>query len=58
MEIGNVCGKFLLKSDNLDNTVINGYASVFNVIDSQNDLIEKGAFENIVPNNVKFEISK
>ena len=54
MEIGNVCGKFLLKSDNLDNTVINGYASVFNVIDSQNDSIEKGAFENISSDNIKF----
>lgn len=45
MEIGSVCNKFLLKSNNLGNMVIHGYASVFDVIDSQNDLIEKGAFE-------------
>ena len=44
---------FLLKSSNLDNRIIDGYASVFNVIDSQNDLIEKGAFENVSSEKVK-----
>ncbi len=48
-----MCSNFLLKSDHFDNMVIHGYASVFNVVDSQNDLIEKGAFENISPNNTK-----
>lgn len=53
LEIGNVCSRLSLKSNNLENTIIQGYASVFNIIDNQNDLIKKGAFENIVPNNVK-----
>ncbi len=44
---------FLLKSSNLDNRIIDGYASVFNVIDSQNDLIERGAFENVSSEKVK-----
>jgi len=48
-----VSNNFLLKSSNLDNRIIDGYASVFNVIDSQNDLIEKGAFKNVSSEKVK-----
>ena len=53
MERGNIYKDFSVKSDNLQNTIISGYASVFNVIDSQNDLVEKGAFKTIVPDNIK-----
>ncbi len=36
-----------------ENTVISGYASVFNIIDSQNDIVQKGAFEDTKAENIK-----
>lgn len=53
MEIGNICAGFLIKSDMTNNTLISGYASVFGVIDNQNDIIEKGAFEAAIAADVK-----
>ena len=45
--------EFLIKSSKADNTVIIGYASVFEVTDNQNDIILKGAFKNSESHNVK-----
>ena len=33
--------------------IIHGYASVFNIVDSQNDIVQKGAFEDTKPENIK-----
>ncbi|MDG1436320.1 MAG: HK97 family phage prohead protease [Rickettsiaceae bacterium] len=53
MEKGWVCSDFIVKSIKKENTVISGYASVFGVVDSQNDIIEKGAFKEAEGKNVK-----
>lgn len=53
LEKGWVCSDFVVKSTKKENTVISGYASVFGVIDSQNDIIEKGAFKDTEGKNVK-----
>lgn len=53
MQSGHVCKDFIIKSDSLQNTIISGYASVFNMVDSQEDLVEKGAFENAKREGVK-----
>jgi HK97 family phage prohead protease len=53
LEKGNVCENFIIKADNLEKTIISGYASVFDTVDSQNDMVEKGAFENIKSENIK-----
>lgn len=50
-----LCKEFVIKSSTKDGMYISGYASVFNVIDSHNDIVLKGAFGNILrKNNVKF----
>lgn len=53
MEIGNICKEFLIKSGVAKNTTILGYASVFNVVDNQNDIIEKGAFKGVLAEKTK-----
>ena len=53
MEKGCFCSDLIIKSLKYDNTVIAGYASVFGVLDSQNDVIVKGAFKSIEARNVK-----
>ena len=53
MEKGCFCSDLIIKSLKPANTVIAGYASVFGVLDSQNDVIVKGAFKSIETDNVK-----
>lgn len=53
MERGNISENFLIKAVGLENTIISGYAIVFNIIDSQNDIVQKGAFEDTKPENIK-----
>ncbi len=53
MEFGNVCKNFSIKSGILKNTIISGYASVFNYIDNQNDIVEQGAFSAVKVENIK-----
>ena len=43
-----------MKSVRAENTIISGYASVFNIVDSQNDIVQKGAFEDTQPENIKY----
>ncbi len=42
-----------IKSLNSNNVLISGYASVYNTPDEHNDLIVKGAFSKIIPQNIK-----
>lgn len=44
LEKGCFSSDLIIKSSKPSNTVISGYASVFGVVDSQNDVIVKGAF--------------
>ena len=53
MKRGNISENFLIKAVGLENTIISGYASVFNIVDSQNDIVQKGAFEDTKPENIK-----
>ena len=53
MERGNISENFLIKAVGSENTIICGYASVFNIVDSQNDIVQKGAFEDTKPENIK-----
>jgi len=53
LERGNISENFLIKAAGLENTIISGYASVFNIVDSQNDIVQKGAFEDTKPENIK-----
>ena len=53
MEKGCFCPDLIIKSTKPDNTVISGYASVFGVVDSQNDVIVKGAFKSVESRSVK-----
>ena len=53
MEKGCFCSELIIKSSNLSNTIISGYASVFGVLDSQNDVIVKGAFESVECHKIK-----
>ena len=53
MQNGWISPEFFIKSSKSDNTVIIGYASVFEVTDNQNDIILKGAFKNSESHNVK-----
>lgn len=53
MEKGWISSDFIVKSSKKDNTVISGYASVFGVIDSHNDVVEKGAFKEAQGSKVK-----
>ena len=53
MQNGWISPEFFIKSSKSDNTVIIGYASVFEVADNQNDIISKGAFKNSESHNVK-----
>ena len=53
MEKGNISKNFSMKSVGAENTIISGYASVFNIVDSQNDIVQKGAFEDTQPENIK-----
>jgi HK97 family phage prohead protease len=53
LEKGNISKNFSMKSVGAENTIISGYASVFNIVDSQNDIVQKGAFEDTQPENIK-----
>ena len=53
MEKGCFCSDLIIKSLKPSNTVIAGYASVFGILDSQNDVIVKGAFKSIEVRNIK-----
>jgi HK97 family phage prohead protease len=54
LEQGNISSEFIVKSEGLkSNTVISGYASVFGVLDSYNDIIVKGAFNKVQGASVK-----
>jgi len=53
LEKGWVSSDFIVKSRKKDNTVISGYASVFGVIDTHNDVLLKGAFKNAESHKVK-----
>jgi len=53
LEKGWISSDFIVKSRRKDNTVISGYASVFGVIDTHNDLVVKGAFKNAESHKVK-----
>jgi HK97 family phage prohead protease len=53
LQNGWISPEFFIKSSKSDNTVIIGYASVFEVTDNQNDIISKGAFKNSESHNVK-----
>lgn len=53
MQKGIISSDFIVKSKQKHNTVISGYASVFDIIDSQNDVIIKGAFKNTNKDKVK-----
>jgi HK97 family phage prohead protease len=53
LEKGWVSSDFMVKSKRKDNTVISGYASVFGVIDTHNDVVVKGAFKNTESRKVK-----
>ena len=50
---GCISSEFIIKSSNKKNTIITGYASVFNIKDSHGHIISKGAFENTTASNVK-----
>ena len=43
----------VIKSSKSDVTVISGYASVFGIVDSHNDIVMKGAFKSVKVDNVK-----
>jgi len=53
LEFGNICKNFSIKSITAKNTIISGYASVFDFVDHQNDLVEKGAFKNALAEKTK-----
>lgn len=53
MQKGWISPEFLIKSSKADNTVIIGYASVFEITDNQNDIISKGAFKNSESHKVR-----
>ncbi len=53
MQKGYISQDYVFKSHKSNNLTISGYASVFDVEDSQNDIISKGAFKNIEATNVK-----
>jgi HK97 family phage prohead protease len=53
LEKGWFCSDLIIKSSKPSNTVIAGYASVFGVVDSQNDIIVKGAFSDAISRDVR-----
>lgn len=55
MQKGWISPEFVIKGSKTANTTIMGYASVFDIADSQNDVIAKGAFKSIKGNinNIK-----
>ena len=48
-----ISSDLVIKSSKPNNTIISGYASVFGVIDSQNDVVTKGAFASALSEKVK-----
>lgn len=50
--IGSTNPKLTIKSDN-GTSIIEGYASVFQIADNHNDIIAPGAFKNSINNDVK-----
>ena len=50
---GWISSDFIAKSVGKGNTVITGYASVFGIADTHNDVINKGAFKNAESHNVR-----
>ncbi len=53
MEKGWISADFTVKSASKRNTIIEGYASVFDITDSHNDMIVKGAFKSSKSSCVK-----
>ena len=53
MKKGWISADFIVKSDSKKNTIIAGYASVFDITDSHNDMVVKGAFKSSKSNKVK-----
>lgn len=53
MERGRFCSDLIIKSTRPGNTIISGYASVFGILDSQNDVIVKGAFDSVESDKVR-----
>ncbi len=53
MKTQSINSKIIIKSNSIQNTIITGYASVFGVADSDNDIIVKGAFANTSASKVK-----
>ena len=53
LEKGWFCSDLIIKSSKPSNTIISGYASVFGVVDSQNDVIVKGAFASAESDKVR-----
>jgi uncharacterized protein len=53
MKTGGVSSDLIIKSARSKNTIIAGYASVFDLVDSQNDVIRQGAFASASVRKVK-----
>ncbi|MBN8511561.1 MAG: HK97 family phage prohead protease [Rickettsiales bacterium] len=53
MKRGWISQEFIIKSSKNRNNIIAGYASVFDVADSQNDIVAKGAFKNTSHRDVR-----
>ena len=53
MQKGWISPEFVIKSTMANTTSIIGYASVFEIADSQNDIISKGAFKNSKSHEVR-----
>lgn len=53
MHTGWISPEFIIKSSKIDHTIISGYASVFGIADSQNDIMNKGAFKNAENHKIK-----
>ena len=53
MKKGSTSPEFIIKNSNKNTSLIQGYASVFNVLDNHNDMISKGAFVSSMGRDVK-----
>jgi len=53
LKTGCISADFIVNSDSKKNTIIEGYASVFDIADNHNDMIVKGAFKSSSSNRVK-----
>jgi len=53
LEQGWISSDFIVKSSTKNNTIIIGYASVFGVTDTHNDVVLKGAFRSVQTGDVR-----